>query len=78
MQLEDEIIHLREAVARIETRLESMNMCPAPGACMALEARVRILEASEDRRKGAWAWLLGLLTVAGALGGIIALVVTKK
>jgi len=78
MHIEEEIILLREAVARIETRLESMTICPNPGACNKIEPRVRALESAEDQRKGGW-WVLAVgCTVAGTVGGWIAKVLWKQ
>jgi len=54
MNMQEEIILLREAVARIETKLDSFPICPDPGSCVKLELRLRTLEDIENQRKGSW------------------------
>lgn len=71
MELENEIVKLREAVARIEQKLADFKPCPMPGSCMTLEPRVRSLENAENQRRGGW-YVLGIMgTACGVVGGIV-------
>lgn len=72
MDIQEEIILLREAIARIETKLDAMPQCKSPGLCLNLEPRVRMLESAEDKRVGGWITLTALVAAAGTVGGIVA------
>jgi hypothetical protein len=71
MNLEDEIINLRESVARIEQKIDSRPPCPSPGACLMLEPRIRALESDRDKRSGGVMVLSGAMAVSSALGGLL-------
>ena len=75
MNIEEEIIELRESVARIEVKLDTRVICPNPGMCIVLEPRIRALESAEDKRKGGWIYLSAMLMVAGTFGGLVAALV---
>jgi hypothetical protein len=72
MDIQEEIISLREAVARIETKLDNWPKCPNPGFCNVLEPRVRLLESAEDKRMGGWIGLTAMLAAASTIGALFA------
>ena len=72
MNIEKEIIELREAVARIEAKLDSQVFCSNPNLCLVLEPRIRALESAEDKRKGGWIYLSAMLMGASTFGGLVA------
>ena len=58
-----------ERLTRIETQLT--ERCAARGKTIGdMEARMCVLERLEQRRKGGFALMGGLLSAAGALGGL--------
>lgn len=73
MNLQEEIICLREAVARIEVKLNSFPQCPNPGLCNTLEPRIRALEDADNRRKGGW-W--SATVIATACATVVAWIIT--
>lgn len=72
-----ELRELRDAViaakardeARDETR--SLNVCPAPGACLDLKPRVEKLENTVDAHRALIERGRGMMMAAGAIGGAI-------
>jgi len=66
MNLQEEIILLREAIARMEIKLN---------ACLDYEPRIRKLESEEDKRRGGLL-LLGTITgLSSAAGALVTLLV---
>ncbi len=76
--LSEEMTRMRVQMATLTAQLASVKTCPGAGLCLVLEPRLRALETAESERKGAWKWLLGLLTLASLLGGVIATAVNNK
>jgi hypothetical protein len=71
MNMQEEIILLREAVARIETKLDSFPVCPNPSACLSLEPRLRALEDVENQRKGSWFSITVISTCMATLATVV-------
>ena len=60
-----------ERLTRIETQLT--ERCAVRGSALeAVEARVGVLEAVDQRRRGGFALVGGLVSAAGVLGGLAA------
>jgi len=62
MNLQEEIILLREAIARMEIKLN---------ACLDQEPRIRKLESEEDKRRGGLLILGGITGISSAAGALI-------
>ena len=77
----DELRQMRELIHRMDKKLDSManhSPCPAPGMCLAIEPRVRVLEDERNKAIGGFKVLVFVGTAVGALGGTMGSWVLNK
>jgi hypothetical protein len=75
----------KQAMARIETKLDLAPKCPDPGACTRVEegledldSRVDKLEASEDRRIGVFATIGAICSLVGGATALLVECLRRK
>jgi hypothetical protein len=68
----DRLMQLEDTIHKMDKKLDGLanrSSCPAPGMCLTLEPRVRLLEDERNKAIGGFKTLVFIGTLVGSVGG---------